>query len=136
MGYLIYLLFGSIFGVLLTKAEIVSWYRIQDMFLFREAHMFLIIGSAIAVGMLSIYLIKKFRMRTLSGEEINIPDKKFNRGYIYGGLIFGVGWAITGACPGPIFAQIGAGELPAIVTLIGAVLGTYIYSALRPKLPH
>jgi uncharacterized membrane protein YedE/YeeE len=106
------------------------------MFLFKEWHMFLIIGSAVITGMLSIYLIRKFKIKTLEGEDITIPNKEFNKGYIIGGLIFGIGWAITGACPGPIFAQIGAGELPAIITLAGAVLGTYIYSIFRPKLPH
>lgn len=137
MIYVFYLFAGSLFGIVLTKSEAVSWYRIQNMFAFQEAHLFLVIGSAIVTGMVSVYLLKKMKLKALlTAEEVKIPEKKFHRGYIFGGLIFGAGWAITGACPGPIFAQIGAGEIPGLITLGGAVLGTYLYSALRPKLPH
>ena len=136
MQYVVYLIFGSLFGIVLTKAEVVSWFRIREMFSFSDPHLFLIIGSAVVTGAITITLIRRFKPKSLTGEDIVIPDKKFNKGYIIGGVIFGIGWAITGACPGPIFAQVGAGELPAIVTLGGAVIGTYAYSALRPKLPH
>jgi uncharacterized membrane protein YedE/YeeE len=131
-----YLIVGIGFGIIFVKAEIISWFRIQEMFRFQSFHMFGIIGSAILVGMISIFLIKKFNIKTIYGEEIKIPTKEFNKGQIYGGLIFGFGWAITGACPGPLFAQIGAGSIVIIVTLISAILGTWIYGKFRDYLPH
>jgi uncharacterized membrane protein YedE/YeeE len=97
--------------------------------------MYGVIGSAIAVGMLSIFLIKKLNIKTIYGEKISIPEKKFNKGQIYGGLIFGFGWAMTGACPGPLFAQIGSGALVVIVTLLSALAGTWVYGYSRDKLP-
>ncbi|MDE3058796.1 MAG: YeeE/YedE family protein [Bacteroidota bacterium] len=106
------------------------------MFLFKEAHMYLIIGSAVVVGALSIQVIKKLNVKTLQGEEIRYQGKQFNKGFIIGGLIFGLGWAITGACPGPIFAQIGAGEYPAVFTLAGALTGAFVHHSLKAKLPH
>jgi uncharacterized membrane protein YedE/YeeE len=131
-----YLLMGMLFGILLVKSEVVSWYRIQEMFRFQSFHMFGVIGSAVAVGALSVWLIKKFNIRTIEGETIVIPDKVFNKGQIYGGLIFGLGWAITGACPGPLFAQVGTGATVVIVTLLSAIAGTWIYGRFREKLPH
>jgi uncharacterized membrane protein YedE/YeeE len=131
-----YLIVGIGFGIIFVKAEIISWFRIQEMFRFQSFHMFGIIGSAILVGMISIFLIKKFNIKTLYGEEIKIPTKEFNKGQIYGGLIFGFGWAITGACPGPLFAQIGSGSVVIIVTLMSAILGTWVYGKFRDKLPH
>src|SRR5438045_2875196 len=101
-----FLLAGIVFGILLIKGEVISWFRIQEMFRLQSFHMYGIIGSAIITGMISIFVIKKFRIKTIGKEEIIIPPKKFHKGYIYGGLIFGFGWAITGACPGPLFAQI------------------------------
>ena len=98
--------------------------------------MFLIIGSAIVVGISSVLLLKKFKAKSVSGEELDFTGKEFNKGFIFGGVLFGVGWAITGACPGPIFAQIGAGEYPALFTLSGAILGAFLYKYLKPKLPH
>lgn len=136
MKYIFFTVAGSVFGIVLTKSEVISWFRVHKMFTFQESHMFLIIGSAIIIGMISTYIIKSFQVKSLEGNVIEIPKKEFNKGYIIGGLIFGAGWAITGSCPGPIFAQIGAGEFPAIVTLIGAIFGTYIYALLKPKLPH
>ncbi len=130
------ILYGIAFGIVLTKSEVISWFRIQNMFLFKEAHMYLIIGSAVAVGALSIQVIKKFKVKTLKGEEIRYSGKPFNKGFIIGGLIFGLGWAITGACPGPIFAQIGAGEYPAIFTLAGALTGAFVYHSVKEKLPR
>lgn len=131
-----YLLVGSFFGILFVKAEVISWFRIQEMFRLQSFHMFGIIGSAIAVGMLSIWIIKKFKIKTLAGEEIVLPNKKFNKGQIYGGLLFGFGWALTGACPGPLFAQIGMGATVIVVSLLSAIAGTWVYGFVREKLPH
>jgi uncharacterized protein len=134
--YAVYLLIGSWFGILFVKAEIISWYRIQEMFRFQSFHMYGVIGSAIMVGIISICLIKKFNMKTIDNESIILQKKKYNKGNIIGGLIFGLGWAITGACPGPLFAQIGTGTTVVIVTLISAVLGTWIYGNVMDKLPR
>jgi uncharacterized membrane protein YedE/YeeE len=123
-------------GILFVKAEIVSWYRIQEMFRFQSFHMYGIIGSAIAVGIISILIIKKFNIKTIYGESIVIAPKKFNKGQIYGALIFGFGWAITGACPGPLYALIGSGATVIILTLLSAILGTWVYGYFRDKLPH
>jgi len=131
-----YLIVGILFGIVFIKAEIVSWFRIQEMFRFDSFHMYGVIGSAVLVGLISVQLIKRFRLKTLDGENVSIPDKTFDKGQIYGGLLFGVGWAITGACPGPLFAQIGGGFLAVIVTLLSAIAGTWTYGALRSKLPH
>lgn len=131
-----FLLAGMFFGFLLIKAEVISWFRIQEMFRFQSFHMFGIIGSAIMVGMVSILLIKKFKLKTISGDPIVIAPKQFNKGMIYGGLLFGFGWAITGACPGPLFAQIGSGATVVIVTLLSAIAGTWTYGRLRERLPH
>ncbi len=131
-----YLILGIIFGIVFTKAEVISWFRIQEMFRLQSFHMYGVIGSAIAVGMLSIFIIKRFNIKTIHGEKIEFHDKKFNKGQIYGGLIFGFGWAITGACPGPLFAQIGTGATVIIVTLLSAIAGTWIYGKFRDKLPH
>jgi uncharacterized protein len=135
-GNLKYLIVGVLFGIIFVKAEIISWFRIQEMFRFQSFHMYGVIGSAIAVGMLSVWIIKKFDIRTLSGEKINFPTKKFNKGQIYGGLLFGFGWALTGACPGPLFAQIGTGATVVIVTFLSAIAGTWVYGYLRERLPH
>jgi uncharacterized membrane protein YedE/YeeE len=126
---------GAFFGIILIKSEVISWFRIQEMFRLQSFHMYGVIGSAIAVGMLSIFLIKKLNIKTIYGEKITIPEKKFNKGQIYGGLIFGFGWAMTGACPGPLFAQIGSGALVVIVTLLSALAGTWVYGYSRDKLP-
>lgn len=131
-----YFLMGIVFGVLLVKAEIISWYRIQEMFHFQSFHMYGVIGSAVVTGIISVQLIRILKVRTLDNEEIVIPPKRFHRGMIYGGLSFGFGWALTGACPGPIFAQIGSGYLVAIVTLASAILGTWVYGLFQSKLPH
>jgi uncharacterized membrane protein YedE/YeeE len=123
-------------GILFVKAEIVSWFRIQEMFRFQSFHIYGIIGSAIAVGIISILIIKKFNIKTIYGESIVIAPKKFNKGQIYGALIFGFGWAITGACPGPLYALIGSGATVIILTLLSAILGTWVYGYFRDKLPH
>lgn len=106
------------------------------MFRLQSFHMFGVIGSAVVVGMLSVLLIKKFKIKTIYGEPIEFPEKKFNKGQIYGGLIFGFGWALTGACPGPLFAQIGTGATVIIVSLFSAITGTWVYGKFREKLPH
>ncbi len=131
-----YLLVGIMFGVVFLKAEIISWYRIQEMFRFQSFHMYGVIGSAVIVGAISVWLIRKFCIKTIYGETIVIHPKTFNKGQIYGGLIFGLGWAVTGACPGPLFAQIGSGASVIIVTLISAIMGTWVYGYFKERLPH
>lgn len=131
-----YLLVGIAFGIVFVKAEIISWFRIQEMFRLQSFFMFGVIGTAVVVGMISVWLIKKFNIKTLRGESIKFEDKTFNKGHIYGGLIFGMGWAITGACPGPLFAQIGSGFLVIGITFLSAVAGTWVYGFFREKLPH
>jgi uncharacterized membrane protein YedE/YeeE len=130
-----YLLFGIAFGIVLIKSEVVSWFRIQEMFRLQSFHMFGVIGSAVVVGALSVFLIKKFKIKSIQGEEIILPEKTFNKGQIYGGLIFGFGWAMTGACPGPLFAQLGYGAIAISVTILMAIVGTWVYGLLREKLP-
>lgn len=127
---------GIIFGITFIKAEIVSWFRIQEMFRLQSFHMYGVIGTAVVVGMISVFLIKKFRAKSIYGEEITFHPKKFNKGNVYGGLIFGFGWALTGACPGPLFAQIGSGAFVTVVTLLSAVAGTWVYGYFRDRLPH
>ena len=136
LSYLKYLVMGLFFGIILVKSEVISWYRIQEMFRLQSFHMFGVIGSAVVTGIISVWLIKKFNIKTIKGEKIELPTKKFNKGQIYGGLIFGFGWAITGACPGPLFAQIGSGFSVIIITLFSAIAGTWVYGLLREKLPH
>ena len=131
-----YLVVGILFGIVFVKAEVISWFRIQEMFRLQSFHMYGIIGSAVVTGMISVFLIKKFNIKTIYGEPIKIAPKEFNKGQIYGGLIFGFGWAITGACPGPLFAQIGTGATVIAVTLLSAVAGTWVYGYFREKLPH
>ena len=131
-----YLAAGIFFGILLVKSEVISWYRIQEMFRFQSFHMYGVIGSAVMVGLISVSLIKKFKIRTIYGEPIEFSTKKFHRGNIFGGLLFGFGWALTGACPGPLFAQIGTGSLVTVITLASAVAGTWVYGRIREKLPH
>ncbi|MBL7920488.1 MAG: YeeE/YedE family protein [Bacteroidia bacterium] len=131
-----FLLVGVFFGIIFVKAEIISWFRIQEMFRFNSFHMYGVIGTAVIVGVISVLIIKRFKIKTLSGEEIKIEPKTFNKGQIYGGLLFGFGWALTGACPGPLFAQIGSGFTVVIVTFLSAVLGTWMYGYLKDKLPH
>ena len=130
-----YLIVGFIFGIVFIKGEIISWFRIQEMFRFHSFHMYGVIGTAVVVGFISILLIKKFNLHALGEEKIDIPNKEFGWGQVFGGLIFGMGWALTGACPGPLYAQIGAGYSIIIVTLVFAILGTWIYGLLSNKLP-
>ena len=131
-----YLIVGTLFGIVFVKSEVVSWYRIQEMFRLQSFHMYGIIGSAIVTAMIAVLLIKRFNIKTIYGEKIIFNPKKFNKGQIYGGLLFGFGWALTGACPGPLFAQIGTGATVIIITLLSAVAGTWVYGLVREKLPH
>ena len=131
-----YSLVGIVFGIVFVKAEIISWFRIQEMFRLQSFHMFGVIGTAVVVGAISVFLIKKLKIKTIHGEEIKIADKEFNKGQIYGGLLFGFGWALTGACPGPLFAQLGYGAATISVTILMAIVGTWVYGKLREKLPH
>ena len=131
-----YLALGIWFGILLIKSEVISWFRIQEMFRLQSFHMYGVLASAVFVGMISVWAIKKFNIRTIQGEKIELPSRKFNKGNIYGGLLFGFGWALTGACPGPLFAQIGTGALVIIVTLLSAIAGTWVYGYFRDRLPH
>jgi uncharacterized protein len=138
VGLGIYLLLGLFFGIILIKSEVVSWFRIQEMFRFHSFHMYGILGSAFSVAAVSLLVIRRAGMRALSGERIVIPAKEMGRGYRYGlgGIAFGVGWGLTGACPGPILALIGYGLTPFLVVLGAALLGTWTYAHLRPSLPH
>lgn len=131
-----YGILGILFGIVFVKAEIVSWFRIQEMFRLQNFHMYGVIGSAIFVGLISVLLVKRYNAKSMEGEKIKLEPKKFNKGQIYGGVIFGLGWAITGACPGPLFAQIGTGATVIIVTLLSAIAGTWMYGRFRNSLPH
>lgn len=131
-----YVIVGLAFGIVFVKAEIISWFRIQEMFRFQSFHMYGVIGSAVVTGIISVWLIKKFNIKTIYGETITIHPKAFNKGQVYGGLLFGLGWAITGACPGPLYAQIGTGAWVVVVTLLSAIAGTWVYGYTREKLPH
>ncbi|WP_445452517.1 DUF6691 family protein [Flavobacterium sp. 25HG05S-40] len=137
MNYLKYILVGFVFGIVLTKAEAVSWYRIYEMFQFQSFHMYGIIMTAIAVGVIGIQIIKRKRLKDIDGNLILIADKeKGSARYWIGGVLFGLGWAMVGACPGPIFIMLGAGFLSVGLILIGAVFGTFLYGLLKDKLPH
>lgn len=134
----VYLILGTIFGVILTKSEVISWFRIQEMFRFQSFHMYGIIGSAVVVAALSIQIIKRLDLRTLSGDPIALSPKVMGKGYRYwiGGTVFGLGWGLLGACPGPMFALLGGGITVISVAILSAIAGTWVYGYLRPVLPH
>ncbi|WP_293875168.1 DUF6691 family protein [Flavobacterium sp.] len=137
MTYLKYILVGFIFGIVLTKAEAVSWYRIYEMFQFQSFHMYGIILTAILTGFIGIQIIKRNKLKDINGNLLLVQDKeKGNARYWIGGILFGLGWALVGACPGPIFILLGAGFLSVGLILIGAVVGTFLYGVLKDKLPH
>jgi uncharacterized protein len=138
IALLAYFLLGIGFGVVLTKSEVLSWFRIQEMFRFQSPRMYEIIASAVVVAATSVAFIKKLGLKTISGELITIPPKNLGHGvrYAVGGTIFGLGWALTGACPGPLFALVGGGVTVMIVAIISALAGTWLYGLLRSKLPH
>lgn len=133
-----FIIAGVAFGFILIKSEVVSWFRIQEMFLFDSIHMYGVIGSAVVVGLIGTMLIKKFNVKDTSGNEISIKlkDNSLTKRYIIGGSLFGVGWALVGACPGPLYALIGSGYLIFIVPLIAAIVGAGTYGILQSKLPH
>jgi uncharacterized protein len=137
-GLVAYFAFGIVLGIVFTKSEVISWFRIQEMFRFGGFHMYGILASAVAVSMVSLAVIRRLGIRTATGDEIHIPPKTMGRGTRYwaGGSLFGMGWALTGACPGPIFALIGNGIGAFVIVLVFAVAGMWIYGQLRERLPH
>jgi uncharacterized membrane protein YedE/YeeE len=137
MKFLKFLLVGIFFGIILVKSEAVSWYRIFEMFKFQSFHMYGIIGSAVILGALFIWFIKKMKVKNIDGGDLNIPDKdkSFAR-YIIGGTIFGFGWALAGACPGPMYILLGTGAFSMFIAIAAAIFGTFIYGILKDKLPH
>ena len=133
-----YLLVGLVFGIIITKGEVISWFRIQEMFRFQGFHMFGIFATALPTAILTVQILKRRGMRSIGGEAICIPAKTLGSGqrYVFGGVLFGIGWALTGACPGPLFALLGSGVPTIAVVILSAVGGTWIYGVLRPHLPH
>ncbi|MCB0737271.1 MAG: YeeE/YedE family protein [Bacteroidetes bacterium] len=137
MKYIKYLLIGIFFGIIMSKAEIVSWYRIYEMFRFESFHMYGVIGTAVVLGVIFVLTMKILRVRSFRGNPIDYAVKKKSAfRYIIGGTIFGLGWAMTGACPGPMFVLLGKGVFTILIVIFGAVLGTFLYGVLRDKLPH
>ncbi|MEM6766184.1 MAG: DUF6691 family protein [Bacteroidota bacterium] len=135
--YIKHLLLGTFFGIVLAKAEIISWFRIYEMFRFESFHMYGVIGSAVILGVIGIQVIKRSKLKDLYGNVIQISDKHASiTRYLVGGTLFGLGWALAGACPGPMFILLGYGYLSIIVVIIGALLGTFVYGLVRDKLPH
>ena len=132
-----FILAGIVFGVIMAKSEAISWYRIQEMFRFQSFHMYGIIGTAVILGVIAVFLIKRFKIKDSEGKPIIFKDKDRQwTKYIVGGTIFGLGWALTGACPGPMFVNIGYGYLSMFIVVLGALIGTYFYGIIRDKLPH
>lgn len=136
MRNFIYLLIGIFFGIILIQSEVSSWYRIQEMFRFQSFHMYGVIGSGIMVAIIGKFLLKKNKIKSSTGNEIIAGQKKYHHGLIIGGLLFGIGWGLTGVCPGPLYALIGKGLYPLIIIFISALAGTCVYSLFREKLPH
>lgn len=137
MKLLKFLLVGIVFGIVLVKSQAVSWYRIYEMFRFESFHMYGIIGTAIATGVILLLITKKFKFKNIEGGLMNVPDK--DQGltrYILGGILFGLGWALSGACPGPMYILVGTGVFTMLIVILAAMLGTYVYGVLRDKLPH
>ena len=137
MRALKYLIVGFVVGIVLTKSEAVSWYRIYEMFQFQSIHMYGLMGTALAVGIIIVQYIKRNKVKDVNGNPIVIADKdKSIPRYLIGGILFGLGWALAGACPGPMFVMTGAGYFPILVVILGAVLGTWFYGLIKNKLPH
>ncbi len=137
MKVLKFLFTGLFFGIVLIKGQVISWYRIYEMFRFESFHMYGIIGSAVVLGAISILIIKKRKLKDIKGEEIHIAPKKLTIfANLAGGTIFGFGWAMTGACPGPMFALVGSGSLLFVLVILMATLGTFVYGLIKHKLPH
>jgi uncharacterized membrane protein YedE/YeeE len=127
---------GLVFGFVFIKAEIVSWFRILEMFQFTSFHMYGVIGTGVVVGIISVALLKKLNAKTIDGDSIKIEYRPYTKGNVIGGLLFGMGWAITGACPGPLFSLIGGGYLPILIVIFSALVGTFFYGLIKDKLPH
>ncbi len=137
MKYLKFLLVGIFFGIVLVKSEAVSWYRIYEMFKFESFHMYGIIGSAVVTGILLLQLAKILKLKNIEGTQVNVPKKDMGlTRYIVGGSIFGLGWALSGACPGPMYILVGTGVFSMFIVIAAAIFGTYIYGVLKDKLPH
>ena len=137
MKYIKFFLVGILFGIVMSKAEIISWYRIYEMFKFQSFHMYGIIMTAIATGLIGLQIIKRKKLKDIDGKPIYIQDKeKGNVRYWIGGILFGLGWAMVGACPGPIFILLGSGFLSVVLILFGAILGTFLYGVFKDRLPH
>jgi uncharacterized membrane protein YedE/YeeE len=136
MGNLKFLVLGVVFGLILIKAEVISWFRIQEMFRFQSFHMYGIIGSAVITGMVSLLIMRRLKTRSSDGKALVFPEKPWHNGIWIGGMVFGLGWALTGACPGPMFALLGNGYTVFLVPLISAVAGAWTYGLMREKLPH
>lgn len=132
-----FILAGVLFGIIMSKSEAISWYRIQEMFRFQSFHMYGMIGTAVVLGSFAVFIIKKFKLPDYTGKPITFQDKeKSLPRYLIGGIIFGLGWALTGACPGPMFVNLGYGYLGMLIVIIGALFGTYSYGLIKNKLPH
>jgi len=137
MKYIKYILSGILFGIVMVKAETISWFRIYEMFQFDAFHMYGIIGSTVIIGVIGTYFLKKTKAKNIQGEPIEFTPKNFSVArYLIGGIIFGLGWALVGACPGPMFVLLGTGFFPILIVIFGALLGTFIYGAVRRYLPH
>jgi uncharacterized membrane protein YedE/YeeE len=137
MKFIKFLILGTVFGIVMAKSEAFSWFRIQEMFRFQSFHMYGIIGTAVTLGIIGVALIKKFNLRDIKGNPITFfPKEKSIVRYLIGGTIFGLGWALSGACPGPMVVNIGYGYLSMIVVFLFAIIGTYLYGAIKNKLPH
>ena len=136
--FFLYPILGTLFGFILLRSEVISWYRIQEMFLFDSFHMYGVIGSAVLVGMISIQIIKRLQLRDIDGNPIQIPPKDPSqvKRYLIGGSLFGLGWSLIGACPAPMFTLLGSGLTVFIIPILSAIVGTYVYGMLRTRLPH
>ena len=137
MKYIKFFIVGILFGILMSKAEIISWYRIYEMFKFQSFHMYGIIGSAVFLGMISMFFFKNKMVKTFEGNEIHVAPKKSGLyRNLLGGTLFGLGWALAGACPGPMFILLGKGVVSIVVIIFGATLGDFFYGLFKAKLPH
>ena len=137
MKFIKFLIAGTVFGIVMAKSEAFSWFRIQEMFRFQAFHMYGIIGTAVILGVIGVALIKKYQIRDAGGNPIQFyPKDKATARYLIGGTIFGLGWALSGACPGPMVVNIGYGYLSMIVVFLFAIVGTYLYGIVKDKLPH
>lgn len=137
MNFIKYLTIGTLFGIVMSKSEAISWYRIQEMFLFDNFHMYGIIGTAVVLGVVMVALIKRYKLKDIDGKPIQFAPKQFSiPRYLIGGIIFGLGWAMTGACPGPMYTLLGHGYWAILIVIAAALLGTFVYGLLQKRLPH